>query len=168
MCYIVIFWYFKFSNFTTRKRNCSTVNLYYRSLPSVNEVKYLGMYLNRRLTWTKHFQTKSKSMDLKLCKMLLTCWNFKWLVGRKSQLSLYNKLIICKVIIKPVWTYGIQLWGATCNSNQNINSKIPVKDTETDAWRPLVRDKYGNPQRPWDRNGKERNQSLQQTLRQTP
>ena len=25
-----------------------------------------------------------------------------------------------KVIIKPVWTYWIQLWGAACNSNLDI------------------------------------------------
>ena len=65
--------------FTTRKRNCRTVNLYGRPLPSVNEVKYLVMYLDRRLTWTKHIKTKRKAMGLKLFKMY-------WLVGRKSQL----------------------------------------------------------------------------------
>ena len=40
--------------FTTRKRNCATVNLYDRSLTSANEVEYLGMYLVRRLTWTEY------------------------------------------------------------------------------------------------------------------
>ena len=98
--------------FTTRKGNWSTVNLYDRSLPSVNEVKYLGMYLDKKLTWTKHFKRK-KTMDLKRRKTY-------WLVGRKSQLSLYNKLIIYKAIIKLVWTYGIQLWGAACNSKLDI------------------------------------------------
>ena len=99
--------------FTTRKGNCPTVNPYDRPLPSVNEAKYLGMYLNRRLTWTKHIKTERKAMDLKLRKMY-------WLVGRKSQLSLYNKLIIYKVIIKTVWTYGEELWGAACNLNVDI------------------------------------------------
>ena len=32
---------------TTRKGNCPTANLYDWPLPSVNEVKYLGMYLDR-------------------------------------------------------------------------------------------------------------------------
>ena len=86
--------------FTTRKENCSTVNLYDRPLPGVNEVKYLGIYLDRALTWPKHIKTKRKAMDLNLRKMY-------WLVGRKSQLSSYNEPIIYKVIIKPVWTYGI-------------------------------------------------------------
>jgi hypothetical protein len=40
-----------------------------------------------------------------------------WLLGRKSKLSISNKLLIYKAILKPIWTYGIQLWGMTSNSN---------------------------------------------------
>ena len=49
------------------------------------------------------------------------------LIGRKTQLSLYSKLIIYKGIIKPVWTYGIQLWGAACNSNLDIIQRFQSK-----------------------------------------
>ncbi|PNF31503.1 hypothetical protein B7P43_G00779 [Cryptotermes secundus] len=31
-----------------------------------------------------------------------------------------NKLLIYKTIIKPIWTYGIQLWGMASNSNVEI------------------------------------------------
>ena len=81
----------------------------------MNKVKYLGMYLDRRLTWTKNIKTKRKAMDLKL-----PVRKMYWLVGGKFQLFLYNKLIIYIVIIKPIWTYGIQLWRAACNSNLDI------------------------------------------------
>jgi hypothetical protein len=43
-----------------------------------------------------------------------------WLLGRNSSLSLHNKLLLCNQIIKPVWTYGIQLWGCTKPSNVDI------------------------------------------------
>jgi hypothetical protein len=43
-----------------------------------------------------------------------------WLLGRKSKFSTNNKLLIYKVILKPIWTYGIQLWGTTSNSNIEI------------------------------------------------
>jgi hypothetical protein len=43
-----------------------------------------------------------------------------WLLGRKSKLSIDNKLLIYKVILKTIWTYGIQLWGTTSNSNIEI------------------------------------------------
>jgi hypothetical protein len=43
-----------------------------------------------------------------------------WLLGRKSKLSTNNNLLLYKAILKPIWTYGIQLWGTTSNSNINI------------------------------------------------
>jgi hypothetical protein len=43
-----------------------------------------------------------------------------WLLGRKPNLSTNNKLLIYKVILKSIWTYGIQLWGTTSNSNIEI------------------------------------------------
>jgi hypothetical protein len=43
-----------------------------------------------------------------------------WLLGRKSQLSLSNKLFLYKTILKPIWTYGIQLWGTASTSNIEI------------------------------------------------
>jgi hypothetical protein len=43
-----------------------------------------------------------------------------WLLGSKSKLSTNNKLLIYKAILKPIWTYGIQLWGTTSNSNIEI------------------------------------------------
>jgi hypothetical protein len=43
-----------------------------------------------------------------------------WLLGRKSKLSTSNKLLIYKTIIKPVWTYNIQLWGKASTSNMEI------------------------------------------------
>jgi hypothetical protein len=33
------------------------------------------------------------------------------------QLSLSNKLLLYKTILKPIWTYGIQLWGTASTSN---------------------------------------------------
>ena len=43
-----------------------------------------------------------------------------WLLGWKSNLSIENKLLIYKVIIKPIWTFGVQLWGCASNSNIEI------------------------------------------------
>jgi hypothetical protein len=46
----------------------------------------------------------------------------------KSKLSLANKLLIYKTIIKPIWTYGVELWGCASKSNvaiiQRSQSKI--------------------------------------------
>lgn len=60
------------------------------------------MHLETRLTRAKRMKTKRRELDLKLGKMY-------WLIGRKSQLSFYDKLSICKDILKPVLTCGIQI-----------------------------------------------------------
>jgi len=43
-----------------------------------------------------------------------------WIIGRNSPLSLENKLLIYKTVLKPVWTYGIELWGCASKSNIEI------------------------------------------------
>jgi hypothetical protein len=82
-------------------------------LPQENEVKYLGMHLDRRLTWAKHIKSNRKKLNLKAKQM-------KWLLGRRSTLSIRSKLLLYKAVLKPIWTYGIQLWGTGSNSNIEI------------------------------------------------
>jgi hypothetical protein len=40
-----------------------------------------------------------------------------------SPLSLETKLLLCKSIIKPIWTYGIEIWGCASKSSQAILQK---------------------------------------------
>ena len=41
-------------------------------------------------------------------------------MGRNSALSVYNKSMLYQQVLKPVRTYGIQLWGFTSQTNRNI------------------------------------------------
>jgi hypothetical protein len=50
-----------------------------------------------------------------------------WLLGRKSQLSLSNKILLYKTILKPIWIYGIQLWGTASTSNVEILERFQWK-----------------------------------------
>ena len=59
-------------------------------------------------------------MDTKILKMY-------WFLGKKSSLSLGNKLLLYKAIIKPIWTYGIELWGCSSKSNVNIIQRFQSK-----------------------------------------
>jgi hypothetical protein len=43
-----------------------------------------------------------------------------WLLGRNSELSVHNKLTLYKQVIRPVWSYGIQLWGCASDSNIQV------------------------------------------------
>jgi hypothetical protein len=42
------------------------------------------------------------------------------LLGQKSELSTTKKLLLYKTILKPIWTYGIKVWGAASTSNIEI------------------------------------------------
>jgi hypothetical protein len=50
-----------------------------------------------------------------------------WLLGLKSKLSTSNKLLIYKTILKPIWTYGTQLWGTASTSNIKILERFQSK-----------------------------------------
>ena len=106
--------------FTLKKTTCPSVTLNNTYLPQNDEVKYLGKHLDRRLTWRKHITSKRKHLDLQLRKLY-------WIIGRHSQLSLKNKLLLYKVTLKPIWTYGIQLWGTASNSNIDILERFQSK-----------------------------------------
>jgi hypothetical protein len=71
-------------------------------------------------TLTQHDFPKRKHLGITLSKMY-------WLLGRKSKLSIINKLLAYKVILKPIWTYGIRLWGSASISNIEILERFQAK-----------------------------------------
>ena len=50
------------------------------------------------------------------------------MIGKKSHLSVENNLLIYKAVIKPIWSYGIELWDCASKFNivimQRTQSKI--------------------------------------------
>jgi hypothetical protein len=99
--------------FTTKRTNCPPVTINNIQIPVQKEVKYLGLYLDQKLSWQKHIKTKRQHLNLKVQQI-------SWLLGRKSKLSLENKILVYKCILKPIWTYGIKLLGCT----EPLNTKV--------------------------------------------
>jgi hypothetical protein len=96
----------------------------FRQLPAKSLHSFKFLHLNivtSSLTWAQHLAKKRKQIDLKVKDLY-------WVIGRKSPTSLESKVILYKTIIKPIWTYGIELWGCTSKSHiakmQRSQSKI--------------------------------------------
>lgn len=89
--------------FTLRPGSSPPVSINGSDIPQVESAKYLGLTLDKRLTWKDHITTKVKLMSYKFRKM-------GWLLFKRSKLSIKNKLLLYKTIIKPAWKYGIELW----------------------------------------------------------
>jgi hypothetical protein len=98
---------------TTLSKQCRNTTSYNSKIP--------GIALNTKLNWKGHIIKKRKQMDIRHKE-------FHWLLGRKSNLSVDNKLLPYKSIITPTWTYGIELWGCASKSHiaviQRCQSKI--------------------------------------------
>lgn len=79
-------------------------------IPTKEEVKYLGLHFDRRLTWAAHIKAKCELLRRKTK-------SYYWLLGPRSTLSLENKRLLYLSVLKPIWLYGLQLWGTASASN---------------------------------------------------
>jgi hypothetical protein len=113
----------KSTHLTFTLRNDPSPPLYINKvkIPPATTVKYLGLHLDTKLTWKDHILKKRTQVDIRHKKLY-------WLLGRKSNLSVDNKLLLYKSIITPIWTYGIELWGYAFKSSiaviQQCQSKL--------------------------------------------
>jgi hypothetical protein len=55
--------------FITRRETCPPVHINDVQIPQENHVKYLGLHLDRHLTWHTHIFAKRKQLGLSLTKM---------------------------------------------------------------------------------------------------
>jgi hypothetical protein len=53
-----------------------------------------------------------------------------WLLEHNSELSVHNKLTLYKQVIRPVWSYGIQLWGCDSDSNIQVIQRYQKQSTK--------------------------------------
>lgn len=71
-------------------------------IPSCSQIKYFGFTIDSKLTWKPHIVNSR----LHLIRPLL-----------RSKMNIDTKLLIYKSLLKPLWTYGNQLWEAEKPSN---------------------------------------------------
>jgi hypothetical protein len=114
--------------FTLKRGTCPQVAINDNIIDQAQEAKYLGVHIDQRLTWRSHILAKRKQLGLRSRKMY-------WILNRNSRLTLDNKLLIYKTMIKPIWAYGTQVWGTAAPSNISIIQRFQSKmlRTITDA-----------------------------------
>jgi hypothetical protein len=106
--------------FTLRKGNIPQLYNNNNTIPQAEAVKYPVLHFDKRLNWKHHITQTRKHLNLKTRELY-------WILGRHSLLSLLNKTLIYKVVLRPVWTYGIELWGCASSSNIEILQRCQSK-----------------------------------------
>ena len=76
-----------------------------KDIPWTDQVKYLGVLLDRRLTWVPQV----RAVQQKFCAARAALFP---LLCRNSCLSVDNKLLLYKMVIRPTCTYAAPVWGA--------------------------------------------------------
>lgn len=76
----------------------------------VNDVKYLGVTLDKKLNFSKHIDETAK----KTTKVLRALWS---LLNYRSTLSLKNKNLIFKSVIRPTLTFACPIWYKAANTH---------------------------------------------------
>lgn len=113
-------------NFTLRRGICPAVCVNETPLPTADVVKYLGIHMDKRLTWNPH--TKIKRVETMRRYKILSR-----LLDYRSKLTLENKILLYKTIIRPMWSYGLEIWGSAKKTNierfQTLQSIILRKIT---------------------------------------
>jgi len=80
------------------------------TIPWSNTVKYLGLQLDFKLLFTKHLQTvlrKATGTFLKIFPLL----------ARDSPLTIPNKILLYKLLLRSMITYAAPVWSTTSQTN---------------------------------------------------
>ncbi|KAJ8910826.1 hypothetical protein NQ315_015561 [Exocentrus adspersus] len=103
-----------------------------------NNVKYLGVHLDRTMMWGHHVaETIRKAKTARGRLYPLLCGD--------SRLNLRNKLLLIKSVIQPQLTYASTAWGHACNTHLNriqAVENIALRTATSAPWFVRNRDLY--------------------------
>jgi len=100
--------------FTIRKETCSLITLNDLRISQAEDAEYIGLHFDRRLNWKIIYSTSENNLDFNWKK----CSTSYSAINRNCCYE--NKLLLEQEILKPIWTYGFQLWGTVSNTNIEI------------------------------------------------
>jgi hypothetical protein len=99
----------------TRKRIKRNINIYLNNkiLEVVNDLKYLGIYFDSKLTFDKHIRYTAHNSS-KLIHMLGRSAKQQWGLGHKSLKTIYEGALV------PMITYGAPVWHEAVVKQTNL------------------------------------------------
>ncbi|GBN46928.1 RNA-directed DNA polymerase from mobile element jockey [Araneus ventricosus] len=102
--------------FTNSRRPLPPIKVNNQIIPWSQECKYLGVILDKRLTWKPHFlYIKKKFRELTR--------KFYPLIARNSKMTRSNMLLIYTAYLRPVLSYACPVWGYAAKSNIKLLEK---------------------------------------------
>lgn len=102
--------------FHTQQRivNYPTINIDNTNIEFVNEFNFLGVIIDRNLTWKPHIS----NIKNKLCKVTAIMNKLKHILPRATLLTLYNTTFL------PYLNYGILIWGSFYEALTKIQKRV--------------------------------------------
>ncbi len=97
-------------DFTLRSYSYIPITIEGQAITASASTKYLGIHLDNRLTWQKHISTKRDELKIRFRSLF-------WLMRGRSKLNLYNKRLLYITVLRPIWSYGLPIWGYAADSN---------------------------------------------------
>ncbi|GBM84871.1 putative RNA-directed DNA polymerase from transposon BS [Araneus ventricosus] len=95
----------------TSRKELKTLSFFDEDLTWDKEVKYLGLILDDKLTFRSHLKYNTEKFWAKVHLLIP-------LIGRISPLTLENKLLLFKQVLRPILMYAAQIWGLAAFSNR--------------------------------------------------
>ncbi|GFV49198.1 RNA-directed DNA polymerase from mobile element jockey [Trichonephila clavipes] len=116
--------------FTRRRKPCTPPTLYSAPLHWSQSTKYLGLVLEKNLSWKQHIiHARDKFRNAMRSIYPLIC--------RNSHLNIYNKVLLYTAVLRPILAYGCPVWGYAANSNIKLldNAQNALIRSITNAYR---------------------------------
>jgi len=84
----------KYITFTLNRQTCPPLSSNSTQVPQVNEVTYLGVHLDRRITWRRHIERQKVHLKLKAS-------SFHWILNARSLMRLDYKSCSTTLLSSP-------------------------------------------------------------------
>ncbi|GBO18646.1 putative RNA-directed DNA polymerase from transposon BS [Araneus ventricosus] len=105
----------------TSRKELKTLSFFDEDLTWDNEVKYLGLILDDKLTFRSHLKYNTEKFWAQVHLLIP-------LIGRRCPLTLENKLLLFKQVLRPILTYAAQIWGLAAFSNRKKSTNPPKQN----------------------------------------